>query len=154
MNKDITQYDSVYVARYLIKRCFDEKIQDVGNTKINKLLYLVYGFFLAIYDSEIITERPKYFPYGPVFPRVFRNFDNLITFDLTYNFNENFEKVVNYVIKYFSRISAGKLSSWSHENGSPWDRMKQRNASFGDELLVQEVKEYFKNLLYKEKNGD
>jgi uncharacterized phage-associated protein len=142
------QYDSVYVARYLIKQCEDMGIADINNTKINKLLYIVYGLYLAIYGKEILQERSKYFPYGPVFPRVYRNFDSIRSINLEYNFIDDLVKVVDCVMLNFSHISAGKLSNWSHEDNSPWDRARQKNAVFGDELIVEDVKEYFiKNVL-------
>jgi uncharacterized phage-associated protein len=144
-DEDFIQYDSIDVARYLIQRCIDGGITDINNTKINKLLYVIYGLYLAAYDKEILQERPKYFPYGPVFPRVYRNYDNIKTVNLPYGFADNLVKVVDCVIANFANISAGKLSNWSHEEGSPWDKARQKNAGFGDELFVDDIKDYFKN---------
>ena len=52
-----------------------------NNTKIQKLLYLFVGFCLINDVSEIydIDETPKLWPYGPVFPRVHKKYQDQIS---------------------------------------------------------------------------
>jgi uncharacterized phage-associated protein len=146
--KDFIQYDSIDVARHIMAECQERGVGDIGNTKINKLLYIVYGTFLALHKRPIINERPKYFPYGPVFPRVFKAFDRLtpIKFELC----EDLKKVVTTVIETFKDFSAGKLSAWSHAEGSPWDEVKNKfGERYGVELDDNKIYNYFKNSVIK-----
>jgi uncharacterized phage-associated protein len=59
---NIKKYDSVTMAKHLIFECFNRGY-DANNTKMNKLLYALYGIYLAKYNETILTESPKYFPY-------------------------------------------------------------------------------------------
>jgi uncharacterized phage-associated protein len=145
MEKKLIQYDSVDIARYLIQECLYNKVNDIGNTKINKLLYIVYGIFLALYERPILNESPKYFPYGPVFPRVYRKYAELKP--LEFNIDEKLKEVIEFTMKYFSNISAGKLSAWSHEEGSPWDKIHKTDNVYGIELDNNDIYEYFKKIV-------
>lgn len=144
---NLKTYDSLDIARHLIAKCQEESIQDINNTKINKLLYAVYGMYLACCNQEILSEQPKYFPYGPVFPRVYRKYDELKGLKIDLTDNVELSQIINLVIKIFGKISAGKLSTWSHEYGSPWDLMRQRESKYGESLNPFEVRKYFRKFL-------
>ena len=153
MEKGFIQYDSIDMARHIITKCKERDINDIGNTKINKLLYCVYGVYLALYDNEILTEQPKYFPYGPVFPRVFKKYDEIKNNILNINLDKETRDVVDFVLKTFGKVSAGNLSDWSHSKNSPWDKMKQNGAKYSDALNPIDIRNYFINFL-KLKNAN
>lgn len=87
-------FDSIDIARHLIGECQIKSISDINNTKINKLLYIVYGTYLACCDSEILSEQPKYFPYGPVFPRVYTKFNDLKPLRMDFSNNRNLQSII------------------------------------------------------------
>lgn len=47
----------------------------LNKTQINKLLFICYGMYLAATGGKVLFEddTPKAWPYGPVFPRVYKN---------------------------------------------------------------------------------
>ena len=90
------QYDSIDLARHIMAVCDENNIifeKNNGNTKLNKLLYIVYGVYLSIYNKSILTEKPKCFPYGPVFPRVFKKYIKLESQKL--NLEKNLESILS-----------------------------------------------------------
>jgi uncharacterized phage-associated protein len=131
---DIKIYDSIDIARHLLAECYDRNIKDISNTKINKLLYIVYGLYLALYDSQILTEKPKYFPYGPVFPRVYKNYNDLSPLRLL--LSEELQGVVDDVFDSYGDTPAGVLSSWSHEEGSPGLHYKKGMLNIVNHLIM------------------
>ena len=141
------QYDSIDLARHIMAVCDENNIifeKNNGNTKLNKLLYIVYGVYLSIYNKSILTEKPKCFPYGPVFPRVFKKYIKLESQKL--NLEKNLENIIQEVIKKFGNWKAGELSAWSHEDGSPWQIIfKKSNNKYGSELNDNDIIQYFKN---------
>ena len=148
MKKEFIQYDSIDMARHIIAECKEKNIADVCNTKINKLLYCVYGVYLAFYDKEILTEQPKYFPYGPVFPRVLKRYDELVKQPIKLELADSLKEIIDLVLNTFGKASAARLSVWSHLENSPWDKAKQKEAKYSDPLNPLEVRDYFREFMH------
>jgi uncharacterized phage-associated protein len=142
------QYDSVDVARHILSVCGDNNVVDMNNTKLNKFLYIVYGVYLAVHGKPILTEKPKYFPYGPVFPKVFKNYGELTP--IKFEIEEDLKEIINKTVNTYRGYSAGQLSYWSHKEGSPWDRIKNMDGQkYGRELNDNDIYNYFKNNVVK-----
>ena len=62
--------DSIDVAAYVTKQCAQKNFF-VNLTKIQKLVFCVYGAVLATSGVRICDEHPKAWPHGPVFPRIY-----------------------------------------------------------------------------------
>lgn len=101
---------------------------EYNNTKIQKLLYILYGFYWARRNLRLVGEQPKLWPHGPVFPRVFKYIqkngfysgDDTIFLEIQNADQELFDEL----IRDFGMFKAGTLSDWSHNEGSPWARTK------------------------------
>ena len=100
-------------AAYIAKLCA-MKNYFVNLTKLQKLIYCVYGAVLVHSDTRICKEHPKRYPHGPVFPKLY-NFAKKHHFDFIdalLNRKENVEsnltdpqiKVVNAVIDFSESI--------------------------------------------------
>lgn len=149
---ETTPYDSVLIAEYLRAVAYSKKL-NLNVTKVQKLLYILYGLFLKKYDRLIINETPKAWPYGPVFPNTREkvNYDkvpdiNDPCFD-TIKHDDTLLKEVAYVIENYAQYSAGQLSSWSHSKDGPWDKTTHLpnfkwNYPIGNNL----IKSYFKSI--------
>ena len=107
---DIVIYD---FAAYIAKLCA-MKNYFVNLTKLQKLMYCVYGAVLVHSDLRICKEHPRAYPHGPVFPKLY-NFAKKHHFDFIdalLNRKENVEsnltdpqiKVVNAVIDFSESI--------------------------------------------------
>jgi uncharacterized phage-associated protein len=149
MDEKLFKYEVLDIAKHIMHMCETGNVQ-VNNTKLNKLLYVLYGVYLAAYNKPLFDKKPQYFPYGPVFADVFKSYDKISRHPLKIDLSEDpkIEKAINYTMKYFGGLQAEKLSAWSHEDGSPWDKVNKSGKKYGAELDDNDIYEYFnKNVL-------
>ena len=101
----------------------------LNKTQINKLLFMCYGMYLAATKGEVLFEddTPKAWPFGPVFPRVYKKFvPGKIPASFTPDMQEAFKmnpigmKLASMIIDKYHAYSAYALSEWSHKEGGPW----------------------------------
>jgi uncharacterized phage-associated protein len=69
ISEKLRWYDSVSVEE-LLKALGHESRLHLNVTQVQKILFILYGYYLAKYNHRILTEQPKAWPLGPVFPRV------------------------------------------------------------------------------------
>jgi len=156
-------YKSTLLAKY-ITAYFNDKGADVNITKIQKLTYIAYGSFLAIFDERLIDEHPQAWPYGPVFPttRV-----NLLKTDLNsisledddiqeISSDKDVVLLIDNIYRTFGSWPAFSLSEWSHKEGSPWEKtVSSKNFRWGDRINDDYIKSYFtKIIVYKDEEND
>lgn len=141
---------SLDIAKDIAYLCKKEKI-DFTNTKIQKLVYLFVGFCLINDIDEInnIDEPPHLWPFGPVFPKVHKNYDSLIKkhqgTEIISTKNAKVIKILEETVKKWGIVSAGKLSTWSHLDDSPWDVVYKSGASWNTKIDLIYLKIYFEN---------
>ena len=145
-------YDSVIAAKYLLALAFQKGIV-LNVTKVQKMLYIAYGYFLANHDYVITAEEPKAWPYGPVFPRT----RNKVKFDMVYKTSdpelveivsdELVTQTFNNIIDKYAHYSAAQLSEWSHMDGGPWALTTKENGfNWNEPIPNNYIKTYFKNI--------
>ena len=144
----LTSQDYSDLLRYL---AFDRRRVVLNNTQVNKLLFMCYGTYYARTSKRLFEETPKAWPFGPVFPRVYKTFDQKsMPISIKENiplFSENREAVnicVSVIDKY-SHASAYHLSMWSHKEGSPWYQTvySETPIVWNKEIKDEIIKEYF-----------
>ena len=135
------------VAAYIVQQCVERKIS-YTNTKIQKLLYCLYGVMLAWKGSRVCDEHPHALPYGPVFPRVFKLIHNGC--DVTeYSTlvrdrgSEEIKAAVQSVLDVFGPLRASNLSAWSHCIGSPWWKVRGQVDTLNRIVPDETIREYF-----------
>lgn len=155
------------LARYIIFLLSQKGLQDYlpNNTKVQKLLYSYVGFCLLndIDEGRIIDELPCAWEYGPVFPNVFQMITDFEMFKkIDNNGKEELsssnicnlgrkleltleeENVINKVVDVLGKFPAGKLSTWTHLKGSPWDIVWHTQENEYGKIPLELIKEYFK----------
>lgn len=150
-------YNSVLVAEY-IAALVNKSGLGINMTKLQKLLYIVYGTYLALKGDRLVNEHPQAWPYGPVFPTV-RN--KLLKKDMTsisfddLRFHEikkdvYLGNVIRLVLDSFGNKNATTLTVWSHQEGSPWSRVSsQEGFTWGMIIPDEYIKEYFNSILIR-----
>ena len=136
-------------AAYIAKLCAS-KNYFINLTKLQKLMYCVYGFVLAASDTRICKEHPKRYPHGPVFPKLYNFAKPFDMINALLNRKENVEnnltdsqiKVVNAVVDFFGKYNAGELVAWSQHPHGAWFKNNNMN-QIPDNLII----EYFKTLI-------
>ena len=146
------RYRSEDVARLIAATLNDRKIM-INITKIQKLLYIVYGTWLRVYKNRLLNEHPQAWPYGPVFPTSRNKLIKSSTAveDITMNLvpedvrnDATLKATIDFVIDHFKNWNATQLSEWSHQVGSPWDKtVKKDGFVWGDQILDSDIYEFF-----------
>lgn len=121
----LTSVDYANIIRSMAYRLYGVRL---NKTQVNKLLYMCYGFYLAATSNRLFDEQPHAWPYGPVFPSVYKSFDR---YQPPFSINEDKVNVfaadqtavhiVRSVIDNYCHVSAYDLSMWSHKPGGPWN---------------------------------
>ena len=115
---------AIYLTRKTIQGGFT-----INVTKLQKMLFACYGHFLAESEDKLFDEHPEAWQYGPVFPSVRANYDNILQIACqTMNDEEPawaketplVGEVVDFVLSHVGSWTASQLVTWSHQKGSPW----------------------------------
>lgn len=147
--------ESIEMAKYILCRASANNIS-MNMTKLQKLLYICDGLMLSC-DRNYINENARAWNYGPVYPKVHKWFkDNQeIRFtlsdikkeDLDFINSMNIEYIVKLALSKFGSWTAGELSSWSHQNNSPWDiALRNNDNHYGAVIDKFDMAAYFKGL--------
>lgn len=154
-NSDNGKYNSVEVAKY-IAAYWNGAGADINMTKLQKLLYIAYGTWLAIEDKRLCDEHPQAWPYGPVFQNVYDKLNSINLKDIRINDEDlqeikndkNINDLLRMMFGTFGKWTASQLTVWSHKDGSPWEYACQMpDFKWGrqiDDILIQD---YFNSIL-------
>jgi len=144
------QFNSVQVAEYLRYRAL-KKGKILNITQVQKLLYLLYGYFFKKHDVQILDEFPVAYPFGPVFPRTRTE----VKYDTVPNMPEDLALdaclglVVDEIIDNYGKFPANKLSSWSTSKGGAWDvSVRENRGKWNREISNKHIKEYFSTMRF------
>ena len=153
--KDTYKYNSVDVARYIVAYANEHKY-GINMTKLQKLLYIVYGSYLVLHQERLTNEHPHAWPFGPVFPTTR---SKLLKCDFSeirlsaeglkvLSEDTAFTGIVKTVFDTFGAKTGGYLSAWSHLEGSPLDRLvKSPGFVWGDIIPDGSIAEYFNSII-------
>lgn len=130
-------YDGRKIANFILSE-FDPKQFELSNLKLNKVLYLVHGFYLARASCALIKNHFEAWKHGPVISVIFHEFkkfqDGPITKPAEYlNYATGVKEVVSFadvpndarefirgVAGHYVQYSAWQLREMTHEPGGPW----------------------------------
>lgn len=149
------EYSSVLIARYIVAMAQDKGLP-INMTKVQKLLYIAYGIYLAIKDERLIDEHPQAWPYGPVFPSTRNKLLKENFYDIRIDnpefaelrINAELNSLLNLVFNNFGDWTASELSQWSHTDGSPWEKtVNQEDFSWGNIISDEDIKSYFSMII-------
>jgi len=143
--------DSVDFAIYL-----EHKARELGKavnvTKIQKWLYICYGIYLAVYEEQLLKERPKAWDFGPAFPSVHRkqkqkeNNDSLINLlsKITPDDFKEYDDVIEATLRTFGDWTAQQLVNWTHMPGTAWHNkimMNEKYSALDNFDIISDFKE-------------
>ncbi len=144
-------YDSVEVAKYLRALAFESDYV-LNTTQVQKLLYILYGYYLSTYNHKIINEDPQAWPFGPVFPRTREaiNYQKINKLENISNDLQNdslLTEILRKIVENYGDFPATKLSAWSHSQGGAWDKsVKKWGFKWGHIISDKLIKDYFSEL--------
>lgn len=134
-------YNPIIVANAVLKRA-KERGLSVDHMKLQKLVFLVHAWSLALKNAPAVVSQPEAWTYGPVFSELYSLLRNQGRADITnlipsYNAqsgrieplvpnsgDQDTWQMVEQVLDRYGRLSAVQLSTLSHESGGPWDQAR------------------------------
>lgn len=132
-------YKPSHIANYFIKRA-ESKGLDITILKLLKLVYIGYGWVLALTDRKLFEEDIQAWQHGPVIPSLYNEFKHFgktpinsyaTDFDLeTYEFCapeiDNDDKdillILGRVWDIYHKFTASALRNKTHESDTPWSK--------------------------------
>lgn len=145
--------DSVDFAKYILKTA-EEKVLLMNQTKLQKILYICNGTLLAL-GKNVINENARTWDYGPVYPKVYKWFqehkaDDFSVLEISKDIqtDNDIVKIVSQALDKFGKWTAKSLSEWSRKNGSPWAVIMEHNRRRLNSVISSNyIKLYFTGLL-------
>ena len=154
-------YTPNHVANFMLDRAETEGL-DLTPMKLLKLVYIGYGWVLAVLDKRLFEEPIEAWAHGPVVKSLYHEFKHFgrdpisgrsIEFDLE-DFSVQTPRigkddnhtllVLGIVWNIYKKFSAWDLRNKTHEPGSPWSKVYRPN-SFGIVIPDELIKRHFTN---------
>lgn len=136
------------VAKYLITLVDTDGGDVITALKLQKLLYYCQGFYLAIHDRPLFSERILRWDHGPVVAEVWKEYKDSGANPLPPPAGFNFgrlsgaqREIIDEVYMIYGALSATALRNMTHEE-PPW-----RNTAKDKEITHETLTEFFKTRL-------
>jgi uncharacterized phage-associated protein len=108
--------------------------------KLQKLVYIAYGWWLAFHDKPILSEQPQVWTHGPVFKRLYHTLKHFgrrsiestqreTPFEApprVHDGDEEVHQLLDWVWERYGAQSSFALSDLTHRPGSPWRQVATR----------------------------
>lgn len=141
---DIKTDDSIIedAAKYIVNNA------EITNLALQKILYYVQMFYMAIYKNYAFNSSCNAWEYGPVFGSIYYKYKkfgkNIIIDETPQNeLDEDLKNTIDNVLKYFGCYTGLVLKSFTHQE-EPWI-----NAIKSDDKIIEKssLKEYGEKII-------
>lgn len=147
-------YQAKHVANSILSaHWYREGYPSVSPMKLQKLMYFVHGWHLAIRAEPAVASGFDAWTYGPVNEETYHAFKNYrlrsilqlatesttdgeVPYVVAYTVT-TFYEVLGMVIDKYGHLSAMQLSAMTHSAGSPWQKARQMGQYHIDNELIQ-----------------
>lgn len=139
MRADHPPYRVGAVANYFLSAGKQHRVP-VSHLKLQKLVSIAYGFYLAAYGERLFKERIEAWDLGPVVPELYHEFKRFgyepitkraTSFDhhqgrfYTQNVvDPRGRAVLRFVWERYGRLTASRLVQLTHAPGTPWQKAR------------------------------
>lgn len=146
-------HNAVDIAEYIISFCYRQK-KPITNLQLQKVLYYVQGYSLALNDLPAFQDEIFVWQYGPVVQTVYDKFCMYAAMPIENNYkielNDHLlEKLIQIVTVQKIDIPVWDLVDQTH-NEAPWKYTKQVYG-IGSIIPKDFIKKYFKSLVGNKK---
>lgn len=142
-------YDALDLAEYVVHVCCFE-YSPISNLQLQKIMYYIQGYWSKIFDTQAFSEEICQWPYGPVVPIVYfeynangsatisaeNSMDNGKYRTIVQNIDDR--EIIDRIISKCIKIPPRDLVQKTHEE-EPWLRTQPRA-----EISYPLIKNYFK----------
>ena len=149
------------VANFMIGRSL-KKGPQIAHLKLQKLVYISYGFYIAKTNNKLFNEIIEAWPYGPVVPQLYHEFKRFESFPIrrwSVNYNYSTGKfefplvrkddrdsltVLEFTWTMYGGLSSKRLVDLTHAPGTPWKiTIDKQQQCIKDNL----IREHFNKIL-------
>ena len=147
-------YPSKTIANNFLQWDFQDGAASITPMKLQKLVYMTHGWYLAVHNKPIISEQFEAWPYGPVEDTLYHTFKQyknspISTYAKTWlgdkevsyivkKDNKKFYDIFNAVTAKYGSLSALHLSSLTHMPGTPWSATRASGQTYIPNDLIRE----------------
>jgi uncharacterized phage-associated protein len=129
------------VAEFLL-RLSDTEANDITNLKLQKLVYYVQGFHLAMHGATAFNEPIEAWAYGPVVPDLYHAYkgfgrqviDPTKDYSFTSEITTEQQELIREVYQVYGQYSGIKLMDLTHEE-RPWMEADKPNGLLDPEVM-------------------
>ncbi|MEM9809917.1 MAG: type II toxin-antitoxin system antitoxin SocA domain-containing protein [Pseudomonadota bacterium] len=142
------------VAQALVQLA-EERGRSLTPLQIIKLVYIAHGFWLALKGEPLVRDSAEAWPYGPVFPRLYRVLspwgrqgvpaDALAAFQ-SEELTDEHQGLITTVLEKYGHLNGLALSHLTHREGTPWSQV-QKGDSLDRAIPNPIIKEHYAALL-------
>lgn len=141
-------YPVLEIANKIIANTDASQGEIISNLKLQKMLYYMQGFFIAVYDKKLFDNEIEAWQYGPVVRDAYNHFRSFGAGAITLNGDEKIaelskdeNELFQEVMIEYGQFSAIKLMNMTHSE-LPWKKVFNENPQ--GEISYDLLKEYFK----------
>ena len=130
----------------------DGEVEGVTNLKLQKILYFIEAYSLAVAGKSLFPDSIEAWEYGPVIPSVYHKFKTfgsspIIQKETKVKVDEKTASLISDVWNTFNKYSASRLVDITHRH-DPWKNTYAKNSKSGLKTSISrdEMKKYYKGL--------
>lgn len=145
---------AVDLAYIFLKKAVQEG-KTITNLKLQKMVFIANGIYLAMTNEPLIEEKVEAWPYGPVIRPLYFAFNKFGSGEIKIGETE-FSKVepiepteaqkqaMDFTWQACRDFDGIRLSNWSHKEGSAWSKANKENL----EIIPNDyIKDFFKQFV-------
>ncbi|WP_040726943.1 Panacea domain-containing protein [Thiomicrorhabdus sp. Kp2] len=158
-----SKYTASHVANYFLSEALEAKVE-VTQLKLNKLVYIAQGWYLAIKNEPLFNEKIEAWQHGPVIPSLYHEFKHFRKSPITNRSiawddlsssashpevdQDDFDAqvILSKVWEIYKPYSGWGLRQLTHKDGTPWSKNYSEGV-LGKEIPTDDIKEYYKEFI-------
>lgn len=147
--KDLTSLDYIRLLAWI---AYYKCNVMLNKTQMQKILFMCYGQALSMLNEPLFKDdTPKAWPFGPVFPRSYKIYEESIPNELTveekrkFAENKDILKMIASTVSLYCNKTASQLSDWSHAKDGPWHAtvFTKEGTKWNQEISIEKIKSFF-----------
>lgn len=155
----VRRYSAGQIANYILDLADRDGVA-VTPMKLQKLVYIAYGWALVLYDLQLFTEPIQAWKHGPVIPSLFHEFkvytNNPITgrsFELNRDgstwvssiprSDKQARRAVSGTWRAYGHHTAASLRNRTHAPDTPWSQVYNGESKHGSAIPTDLIRKHF-----------
>jgi len=139
------------VSRYVLKYCNDNNIYDCSNKKLQKLLYYIQAWSLALGKGPVFNDEIEAWVHGPAVRAVYRKYKEFSFNPIAYRpyssdgncLSADKREIADSVLKIYSQYDADFLGMRTHIE-APWLEARKSEKQI---ISLASIEDYYKGVL-------